>query len=115
MNIHDTLMHVFPCGNIRPNVPERDGFFEVHGLRSGTVPQNCERLASGSSKARLGQAQRDSFLVRTADFVLFFRACPEQTSRLPARFVVSCGFAPRFSPLSRDLEAYARRSIAAHH
>ncbi len=115
MNIHDTLVHVFPCGNIGPSVPERDGFFEVQGLRSGSVPENCERLASGSSKARLGQAPRDSFLVRTADFLLFFRTCPEQSGRLPARFAVSCGFAPRSSALSKDLEAYARRSIAAHH
>lgn len=113
MNIHDTLMHVFPSGNIQPNVPERDGFFELRGLKRGIAPQNCERLASGSSKVRLGQLLRESYLVRTADFLLFFRTCPEHSNTEQAGFLVSCGCAPLSSSKSMDLEAYALRSIAA--
>ena len=113
MNVHDTLMHVFPSGNIRANVPERDGFFEVQGLRRGIAPQNCERLASGTSKVRSGQAPCESYLVRTPDFLLFFRTCPERSSKVKAEFLMSCGCAPLFSAVSKDLEAYALRSIAA--
>jgi hypothetical protein len=113
MNIHDTLMHIFPSGNIRPNAPDRDGFFEVEGLRRGVAPENCERLASGRSKVRFGQQLRESYLVRTADFLLFFRTCPEHASRVPAEFVVSCGVAALSSARSNDLEAYALKSIAS--
>jgi len=113
MNIHDTLLHVFPSENFRPHVPARDGFFELQGLRRGIAPRNCERLASGLSKARLGQVPRASYLVRTTDFLLFFRACPEHTHKACPGFSMSCGFAPLSSPLSKDLEAYALRSIAA--
>jgi hypothetical protein len=113
MNIHDTLMHVFPSGNIGPGVPEHDGFFEVQGLRTAVAPENCERLASGRSKLRVGQATRESYLVRTPDFLLFFRACPVHAHQTSAGFAMSCGFAPLSTAMSQDLEAYALKSIAA--
>jgi len=113
MNIHDTLMHVFPTGNIRPTVPDRDGFFEVQGLAKGAAPENCEWLASGRSKARLGQVLRESYLVRTADFLLFFRTCPEHRYEPSADASVSCGYALLSSARSNDLEAYALKSMAS--
>lgn len=115
MNIRDTLAHVFPSGRIPWSVPDDGGFFAVRGLSRGMAPRNCESLASGCAKARIGEAPRTSYLVRTPDFLLFFRTCPD-TMGLPAGgSVVSCGFAPLLSSLAADLEAYALRSIAARH
>ncbi len=115
MNIFDTLKHVFPSVKIRSRVPEHGGFFEVRGLRRGMAPTNCVRLATGSAKARIGEALCESYLVRTPEFLLFFRACAERTDGQTARFFVSCGVAPLPSPSANDLEAYALRSIAARH
>ncbi len=115
MNIRETLTHVFPSECFQAGVPEHGGFFEVKGLCRGIAPRNCESLASGTAKARIGEAQRESYLVRTPDFLLFFRTCPERTGSQPAGFLVSCGCAPLRSAAAKDLEAYARRSIAALH
>lgn len=115
MNISETLKHVFPSGKIRSRVPDHGGFFEVRGLCRGMAPTNCERLASGSAKARTGEALRESYLVRTPDFILFFRTCPERTDKQTTRFVMSCGYAPLPGTSAKDLEAYALRSIAARH
>ncbi len=115
MNIDETLKHVFPSGKIRSSVPDHGGFFEVRGLCRGIAPTNCERLASGSARVRIGEAPRESYLVRTPDFVLFFRTCPGRTDKQTARFAVSCGYAPSPSASAKDLLAYALRSIAARH
>jgi hypothetical protein len=114
VNIHETLSCIFPSGVIGPGVPEHGGFFEVLGLPKGVVPQNCERVASGRSRPRVGQEVRESYLVRTADYLLFFRACPAHTNRGHNAFVMSCGFAPLLGPRSQDLEAYALRCMNAH-
>lgn len=115
MNINDTLQHVFPSVKIRPSVPDHGGFFELRGLCRGMAPTNCERLASGSAKTRFGEALRESYLVRTPDFILFFRTCPERIDQQKAGFVMSCGYAPLPGTSATDLEAYAKRSIAARH
>lgn len=115
MNIHDTLSSIFPSAVIGPpGQPVHDGFFEVLGLTKDVVPQNCERMAHGRSKPMMGQAIRDSYLVRTADFLLFFRACPELPNRRHNTFVMSCGCAPLRGTRSRDLEAYALKSIRSN-
>jgi hypothetical protein len=113
MNILETLAHVFPYGPTLWRVPRDGGFFAVRGLSRGMPPSNCEKLASGRAGTRIGEAARTSYLVRTPDFLLFFRTCPDTVGAAPGGFVVSCGFAPLFSALAADLEAYARRSIAA--
>ena len=115
MNIRDTLAHVFPSGRIPWTLPDGGGFFAVCGLSRGVAPSNCEKLASGRAKPRIGEAARTSYLVRTPDFLLFFRTCPDTVGAAPGGPVVSCGFAPLFSSLAADLEAYALRSIAARH
>jgi len=115
VNIHDTLTHLFPSGVIPTGVPEHEGFFEVRGLPEEVAPQNCETLASGLAGGRLGERLRRSYLVRTPDFLLFFRACSDGPGSGQDEFVMSCGFAPLSGPLSHDLEAYALRSIASRH
>lgn len=115
MNIHDTLTHLFPSGTIPTCIPEHEGFFELRGLTKGVAPENCERLASGWSKVRPGQKRRLSYLVRTADFVLFFRTSSDGPDSGNGEFVMSCGFAPLSEPISQDLKTYALRSIASRH
>jgi|GEM_PF-1888428 len=115
MNILDTLVHVFPSGRIRWTVPVDGGFFELRGLTRGLAPRNCESLATGCARARIGEAVRTSYLVRTPDFLLFFRTCPDTRGTASSGAAVSCGFAPLPSSRATDLEAYALRSIAAGH
>lgn len=113
MNIHDTLTHIFPSGMIPTGIPDHEGFFEVSGLPNDVAPQNCETLASGLSKVRQGQRLRRSYLVRTPDFLLFFRTCSGGANIGQGEVVMSCGFAPLSEPLAKDLAKYALRSIAS--
>lgn len=115
MNILDTLAHVFPYGRILQAVPDGGGFFAMRGVSRGVAPGNCEKLASGCARTRFGEAARTSYLVRTPDFLLFFRTCPDTMGMPQDGSVVSCGFAPLCSTLAADLESYALRSIASRH
>ncbi len=76
MNLQDTLVRIFPNGVIRSGDPESGGFLEVHGLPRHTVPRNCQLLASGEFQFAANQEIRESYLVKTDDFVIFCRMCP---------------------------------------
>src|SRR5450756_2347534 len=76
MNIEDTLAQIFPSGVVNGCRPDKGGSFKVLKLPQGTVPQNCEVLASCRAKLTRGRARRECYLVKTEDFVIFFRVCP---------------------------------------
>ena len=88
MNIQDTLAQIFPSGVVSGCRPDKGGSFEVLKLPQGTVPQNCEVLASCRAKLARGRARRECYLVKTEDFVIFFRVCPTWPARDPNDLVL---------------------------
>ena len=111
MNIQDTLARIFPSGVVSGCRPDKGGSFEVLKLPQGTVPQNCEVLASCRAKLARGRARRECYLVKTEDFVIFFRVCPTWPARDPNDLVLGFGYAPVGAAQSRALQALARKSI----
>jgi hypothetical protein len=110
MNIHQTLAHIFPAGVVGGCSPDEGGLFEVHGLPSGTVPENCQVLAGGHAP-HARHEHRESYLVKTEDFVLFFDVCGALPGSGDGEFVQSGGYAGVADGQSHDLLAYARKSI----
>jgi len=113
MNIQDTLAQIFPSGVVSGCRPDKGGSFEVLQLPQGTVPQNCEVLASCRAKFARGRARRESYLVKTEDFVIFFRVCPTWPARDRNDLVLGFGYAPVGNAQSHALQALARKSIDA--
>lgn len=111
MNIDQTLAHIFPAGVVVGCNPRDGGLFEVRGLPKGTVPENCEVLAGGHTPQTHGCEHRETYLVRTEDFVLFFDVCAAPPGCGYDAFVESGGYASVADPQSHDLLAYARKSI----
>lgn len=111
MNIQDTLAQIFPSGVVSGCRPDKGGSFEVLKLPQGAVPQNCEVLACGQSKRARGRERRESYLVKTEDFVIFFRVGPTWPARDPNDLVLGFGYAPVGAAQSSALQALARKSI----
>lgn len=68
----ELLRSIFPQGVVN-YVHDSTGWFEVNGLSEGTVPQNCEILDRGQERS--AKDRREHFLVKTENFILFFRIC----------------------------------------
>lgn len=113
MDIGDTLARIFPTGVVSGGGPDHDGFFEVRGLPQGTVPENCEVLASGQTTLTVAFQRRGSFLVKTDDFVIFFHICIAHPDSGYAEFVVGRTCAHADDARSQELQAYALMSIKA--
>ena len=111
MNIHQTLTRIFPSGVVGGCSPDAGGVFEVHGLPKGTAPVNCEVLAGGHVPASHGHGHRESYLVQTEDYILFFDICPALPGCGYDALVESGGYADVADSQSHDLLAYARKSI----
>lgn len=71
MDIQDILKKLFP--NPQTTFSGRNGY-EVNGLSKGTVPQNCEILATGLADTRLLDRQ-EHYLVRVGDALVYTRVC----------------------------------------
>ena len=113
MNIEDALAQIFPSRVVSGCRPDKGVSFEVLRLPQGTVPQNCEVLASCRAKLARGHACRESYLVKTEDFVIFFRVCPTWPARDPNDLVLGFGYTPVGAAASRALQALARKNIDA--
>jgi hypothetical protein len=111
MNIQDTLAHIFPSGVVSGCRPDKGGSFEVLKLPQGAVPQNCEVLASCRATFARGRARRESYLVKTEDFVIFFRVCPAWPAGDSSDLVLGVGYAPVGAAQSLALQALARKSM----
>ena len=111
MNIHQTLASIFPSGVVGGCSPDRGGSFEVHGLPRGAAPANCEVLAGGHVPPKHGHGNRESYLVKTDDYILFFDVCAALPGCGHDAFVESGGYADAAGTQSHDLLAYARKSI----
>ncbi len=94
MNLKETIARIFPAGFVKEGDAEHGNHYEVHGLPKHTVPRNCQVLASGQFQFSPGQELRESYLVKTEDFVLFFRICQAPPDSGYAEFAESCGPAP---------------------
>ena len=112
MNIRSTLERIFPTGVVSDGSPDRGGFFEVLGLPQGTVPENCEVLASGQSSTTVALERRGSFLVKTDHFVLFFHLCIAHPDSGYAEFVMGRMCSDADGDRIRELKAYALMTIA---
>lgn len=113
MNIGNTLARIFPTGVVSDGSPDQGGFFEVRGLPQDTIPQNCEILASGYSPNAIALERRGSFLVKTADFVLFFHICIAHPDSGDAEFVMGRLCAHADAARLQELQAYALMTIKA--
>lgn len=113
MNIQDTLAQIFPSGIVSGCRPDKGGSFEVLKLPQGAVPQNCEVLASCRATLARGRARRESYLVKTEDFVIFFRVCPAWPAGDSSDLVLGVGYAPVGAAQSLALQALARKSMEA--
>ena len=82
MNL-DIIHSLFPEGTIS-YLHERG--FEVNGLKTGTVPQNCNILACGQEKYT--QDRREFYLVEIKGYALFLRICTAHPSSEYDEFVV---------------------------
>lgn len=111
MNIHSTLNYLFPAGIVTDCGSYLGGSLEVHGLPKGTIPRNCEVLASGRSKFFWGRERQDMYLVKTQDFLIFLRIGPAGPDNGDGEFVVSRGHAPLDDEASLEFQTIARRSI----
>ncbi len=113
MNIHNTLNRIFPSGVISECATDTGGSFEVRGLTNGAVPQNCEVLARGRARSSHWGGHRASYLVKTEDFLLFFRICLSVPGSGHGGSGVSQGYAHANDGQARGLQVHARRAIAA--
>jgi hypothetical protein len=113
MNMHTTLSRIFPSGVVSAYASDTGGSFEVRGLTNGAVPQNCEVLARGRARSSHWDGHRASYLVRTEDFVLFFRICLSVPGKDRGGSGVSRGYAHANDGQSRGLQVHACRAIAA--
>src|SRR5450759_2424819 len=113
MNIGDTLARIFPTGVVSYGSPDHGGFFEMCIRDRGTVPEFCEMLASGQNTHAVALQRRESFLVKTDDFVLFFHICIARPDSGYAEFVMGRTCAHADSACSQELQAYALMSIRA--
>lgn len=113
MDIGSTLAHIFPSGVVSGCRPDKGGSFEILKLPKGTLPQNCEVLASGQSRLGRGRERRENYLVKTEDFVIFFRVCPAWPASDANDLVLGLGYAPVGAVQSQALQAFARKSIEA--
>ena len=111
MNIEDALAQIFPSRVVSGCRPDKGVSFEVLRLPQGAVPQNCEVLASCGAQRARGRERRESYLVKTEDFVIFFRVGPTWPARDPNDLVLGFGYAPVGAAQSQALKALARKSI----
>jgi|ERR1035437_285563 hypothetical protein len=113
MDIYNTLARIFPTGVVSHGNPDQGGFFKVLSLPQGTIPENCTMLACGQTTRTVALQHRGSFLVKTDDFVLFFHICTAQPDSGYAEFVMGRTCAHADDTGSRELQAYALKSIRA--
>lgn len=113
MDIGGTLARMFPTGVVSGGNPALGGFFEVRGLPPCTIPENCEVLASGQTRPTAALQRRESFLVKTDDFVIFFHICLAHPDSGYAEFVMGRLCAHADDARARELQAYALMSIKA--
>ena len=111
MNIHGTLSCLFPSGNVIDCGSRYGDYLEVYGLPKGSVPQNCEVLASGRPKLFSGHEHQEIYLVKTEDFLLLLRICPAGPNAGDGEFVVSRGYAHVDDELAPEFQKTARKSI----
>lgn len=111
MNIHSTLTCLFPAGVVVDcGLPHGDSL-EVHGLPKGTVPQNCEVLASGRSKFIWGCEHQEIYLVKTEDYFVVLRIGPAGPKQSDGEFVVSRAYAPVNDELALNFQINARKRM----
>ena len=115
MDIRNTLERIFPTGVVSDGSPDRGGFFEVLGLPQGTVPENCEVLASDQSSTTVALERRGSFLVKTDHFVLFFHLCIAHPDSGYAEFVMGRMCPHVDDERVQELKTYALMTIGAGH
>jgi hypothetical protein len=70
-------------------------------------------MASCRDKLARGRARRESYLVKTEDFVIFFRVCPAWPAGDASDLVLGVGYAPIGAIQSQALQTLARKSIEA--
>lgn len=91
MNLQDTVARIFPNGVVLDASPCTGCSFEVRGLPKNAFPQNCAVLAKGVFQYSLDQACRESYLVKTEDFVLIVRICPDSPDSRYAEVALRLG------------------------
>ena len=113
MDIGNTLARIFPTGVVSYGNTDQGGFFKVLSLPQGTVPENCTVLVCGQTTRTVALQRRESFLVKTDEFVLFFHICIAPSDSGYAEFVMGRTCAHADDTRSRELQAYALKSIRA--
>lgn len=107
LNFNAVALQIFPQG-ITHGRGEKN--IEVNGLSAGTVPVNCEILARGQHKRT--HDRREFFLVRTSEALAYLRVCTAMPNSGYAEFAVIHEIAQIGSAEAKELEEYARESIA---
>jgi hypothetical protein len=112
--IQDTVQSLFPDGTVVYCKPDHGGAFEINGLSKGSIPQNCEVLASGQEKRVAHNGRREHFLVKAGDAVFFFRICSAAPGSGFDESVAGRGYAHASDAGAPErLEAYARDAMQA--
>lgn len=111
MNKQEILSSIFPSGDTPHVAQDFGGGYEVTGLPKGTVPQNCEVLASSQEKRFLSPGERRAhYLVRAGGATLYFRICTAMPGSGYDEFVAGLGFATDEEEV-KQLESRARQAI----
>ncbi len=111
MDMRSTLTTLFPAGLVIDRGAAKGDLLEVHGLPKGTVPQNCEVLASGLARLYWGRERQQIYLVKTEDFLVLLRIGPAGPDNADGEFVVSRGYSPLGDKRILDFQTTALKSI----
>lgn len=76
MNNRDSLVLLFPSGDIKRDGSEGFRWFEVNGLEAETTPQNCEVIMRGDhARYRNRGDYQTHYLVKVGGRYAHFRVC----------------------------------------
>lgn len=94
MTVQETLLSIFPIGQLRGLDLAGFGGFAINGLAAGTVPQNCEVLLTGEEVLPLSPMDRRTFyLVKANDILFYFRICTAMAGSGYAEYAAGLGIA----------------------
>jgi hypothetical protein len=111
MTAQETLSSIFPDGTVTDFDPTFPWGYDVIGLPKGTVPQNCEVLASGEGKLFMSPVERRvHYLVKANGIMFYFRICTAMVGSGYDEFVAGLGCAEPEDDTKR-LETRARQAI----
>ncbi len=98
MNFLETVNLIFPGADVGAQSSACE-FIELQRLPKGTVPQNCEVLASGQFQYSITSGPRNSYLAKAGQLVLMIRIFPDAFNSMSAQVSVRKSMRSAGSPL----------------